>query len=440
MKKNGFTLIEVLAVIVILALLISLVILVVKPAIEDSKRSSYYASINSMIDSLEEYYFDAKMKGVFTGCSYNFDSSVNSCMGYSFDGKKPSSGFISISSDGVVSGSINVDDYSALVESGKVTLQRYGSKIYDDSSLKDFAYDYIDDVQEFSVPFSGVYKIEAWGASGGSVNNSVGGKGAYTSGEIYLDAFEKLYIYVGENYDGYKSTFSFNGGGSGSYSNHNEKNANGGGATDVRLVSGDWDDSDSLVSRIMVAAGGGGSLSWNNGAIANGGAGGALIGGNGSISGSGSMEPAKGATQTAGGNGANNCSGTFVGIFGSGGYYAKYNSDWINTPGGGGGYYGGGAGCAGSGIVGSAAGGSSYISGYPGCVAIESSDNIIPKTGCEDGTTNLECSYHYSGKIFSNTIMKSGTQNMPNVSGSGSEVGHSGNGYVKISYLRNSSR
>ena len=72
---------------------------------------------------------------------------------------------------------------------------------------------------------------------------------------------------------------SFNGGGSGSNTCNEFKNYLGGGATDVRLKNGDWDNLDGLKSRIMVAAGGGGGLYNRNSYTGNEpGDGGGLIG------------------------------------------------------------------------------------------------------------------------------------------------------------------
>ncbi len=69
-----------------------------------------------------------------------------------------------------------------------------------------------------------------------------------------------MYIYVGECYNGAKETMCYNGGGSGGYSTVGiETGTNGGGATDIRLLNGNWNDFESLKSRIMVAGGGGGS-------------------------------------------------------------------------------------------------------------------------------------------------------------------------------------
>lgn len=103
--------------------------------------------------------------------------------------------------------------------------------------------------------------------------------------------------------------------------------------------------------------------------------------------------------------------------------------------GGGGGYWGGVSYNAGAGE--SASGGSGYISGHVGCVAITSSSSTAPKTGCDNGTTDINCSYHYSGKKFTNTILLAGTEtSIPTHDGTSTMTGNSGNGYAKITYIQ----
>ena len=183
-----------------------------------------------------------------------------------------------------------------------------------------FNFDYIGDVQSFTAPIKGTYKIEAWGASGGDVTiNDVtyqGGLGGYTSGTINLEKNQKLYIYVGgspSNYEG-----GYNGGAKGGTINDG-KYTGGGGATDIRIVNGNWNDFNSLKSRIMVAAGGAGTGYYGSEII--GGAGGGLNGYQGTLKSGGVIDKnhiiSTAGNQTSGGIGCFNC-GTANGKFGNG--------------------------------------------------------------------------------------------------------------------------
>jgi hypothetical protein len=264
------------------------------------------------------------------------------------------------------------------------------------------------------VPHSTSYKIQCWGACSGLSSNR-GGWGAYTCGNISLSKNSNIYIYVGEKGYQFKEAqrASYNGGGAGTgYLDNN--NYTGGGATDIRLTNGDWDNFNSLKSRIMVAAGGGGVVSAND-----------IPGYAGGLTSndsrhyfwpSGRTNPelfiAKGATQTSGYKFGIGATGDRTG--GGGGYYGgNTTSIWENstrtTE------Y-----CASS-------GGSSFISGHTGCNAINSSstENNISHSGSPN---------HYSGKVFTNTVMKAGDESMPSTSG-GTETGHSGNGYAKITWM-----
>lgn len=102
----------------------------------------------------------------------------------------------------------------------------------------------------------GIYKIELYGASGGGYNSStIGGKGSYTSGYINFKTLTTMFFYLGQK-GSPNGPNSYNGGGHGVLSLEGKYGGSGGGATDMRYVSGDWDNLDSLKSRIMVAAGG----------------------------------------------------------------------------------------------------------------------------------------------------------------------------------------
>ncbi|MCM1031742.1 MAG: glycine-rich protein, partial [Oscillibacter sp.] len=247
---------------------------------------------------------------------------------------------------------------------------------------------------------AGKYKVEAWGAQGGSYGGT-GGYGGYTTGEINLTTQNVLYIYVGQQGYANTSNYTFNGGGKPS-AYYNARG--GGGASDVRLAGADWNNFNSLKSRLMVAGGGGGTDYFSNTAL-NGGAAGGLTGSDGGRHGTickgySDLIPPKGGTQTAGGTGGYSSYGGYGGVGGFG-----YGGSQTNSHGGGGGsgYYGGGNGGYTCGRVGSGAGGSSFISGHSGCDAISASSTMtnIIHTGQP---------IHYSGFYFSNTSMTAGAR------------------------------
>ncbi len=234
-------------------------------------------------------------------------------------------------------------------------------------------FSYTGSSQTFEVPENGLYLFEAWGAQGGTRNTYIGGKGGYTSGQINLKKGTKIYIYVGGQGGSKSSVTNVGGWNGGGYSGNNggAQSYGGGGATDFRLVGGTWNNSESLKSRIMVAAGGGGASS---GSTTAGGAAGGLVGYRGTSSHSTYNEAIynnTGGTQTFTGVSYQNARGGYFG-------YAiqSFTGGWGG--GGGGGYYGG---TNGHGTTG--AGGSSYISGYLGCVSYSKAQSASEEDSTE---------------------------------------------------------
>ena len=320
-------------------------------------------------------------------------------------------------------------------------------------------YNYTGGSQIFTTPCSGTYKIELWGASGGNVCLDLSGKGAYTSGSINLNESDDLYIYVGEKGSKtIRNVASYNGGGIGYESTYTAAYAinggfSGGGATDVRYLGTSpsasdllWNSYLGLNSRLMVAAGGGGrgtnggtTVSCSVSTIRDGEAGGGLT--------SPYNADFQESTQTDGGG----CTSIYCssGSFGIGG---NSKATYHSSGGGGGGYYGGAA-EQGNYLDGytqglkPGQGGSSYISGHTGCVAINSSTDRSSIVGCTTGTTNNLCSIHYSNYTFADTTMIDGdgynwtnvkdttSSGMPSLDGTTTITGNIGNGYAKITLV-----
>lgn len=187
----------------------------------------------------------------------------------------------------------------------------------------------------------------------------------------------------------------------------------------------------SMSARLLVAAGGGGAnryAYWQDPNThygdSDGGAAGGLAGYGGKTSACFTdridlATNTTGGTQTSGGNGwkyNGAYSNSNNGKFGYGGVFGTFG-------GGGGGYYGGGAGGSNSCVVGSGAGGSSYVSGHGGCSTLSYGGNTYTFSSPEiwDGL-----GYKW------NSSAATSTRGFPNTAGTANENGHSGNGYAKI--------
>ena len=203
-------------------------------------------------------------------------------------------------------------------------------------------YGYTGGVQSFSVPCSGTYQLEVWGAQGGtnSSGNGIGGYGGYATGNFKMQAQDTKYIVVGgggswSSMDDEDSAYvlgGYNGGGAGSAG----EGSGGGGATHIASSNyGELKNYSSRKSDVLIVAGGGGGGAYNHlyTDTPNGGTGGGTNGGTG-IGGSNYTGVGTGGGSSSGGSGAAS------GSFGQGG--SVYHR--VAGGGGGGGWYGGGAG------------------------------------------------------------------------------------------------
>lgn len=263
----------------------------------------------------------------------------------------------------------------------------------------------------------GVYIVECAGASGGNSSNAIGGSGVVISGVISIQKITTVYLYIGASGDSTINASTFNGGGR-SCTKSGEECTSGGGGTDIRLI----DDSTEvgLTSRIIVAAGGGGAFGWSHGK--DGGNGGFFKGDDGGLcvaSENYNVSISTGGSDTDGGLGSEckthptRCYSEFNGgngVFGYGGDASNY----YYGGGGGGGYFGGGGGGATFNRVTSGAGGSSYVSGYPGFHSFEIIDNK---------RVDRNTPYHYSNLFFSVVSYRTGAK------------GNYGNGHIVITKL-----
>ena len=286
-------------------------------------------------------------------------------------------------------------------------------------------FDYTGSVQTTTLT-PGRYKLECWGAQGGNSNQSNGtygngGKGGYSTGILNVSTNTTIYITVGgQGQNGVLNTRTaggFNGGGDGYGTNNSGVGGGGGGASDISLMSPVFShssyfinnirDTNSLLSRIIVA-GGGGSAGYdvsNN--AANGGAGGGTTGQDGL---SNRVYHGTGGKQTTFGTGGSSEEPNRYSVQAKFGCGASASNSTDVAPGGGGGWYGGGLHCD------SAGGGSGYV--------------YTPTTASNYPSGCLLNSAYY----LSNAQTIAGNQSFSSPTG-GTETGHSGNGYVRITKL-----
>ena len=95
-----------------------------------------------------------------------------------------------------INGDISVD---VINDSTEYDTEAYLDCVKEDENVgRSWNYDYTGGEQTFIAPTTGTYKLEVWGAQGGSINETYyGGYGAYSFGNIKISQNDKLYINVG---------------------------------------------------------------------------------------------------------------------------------------------------------------------------------------------------------------------------------------------------
>lgn len=281
------------------------------------------------------------------------------------------------------------------------------------------------------------YKLEVWGAKGGdSIGKGgscscrtnwqkvEGGLGGYSRGVLHLDRRETVYVFVGgqgktaDSNDGDTTGGGYPDGG-GTKTGHHKTDyptvpGTGGGSTSIRIGS------DSDHSRVIVAGGGGGA-SGDHSNVSPGGFGGGQSGSNGVYCGSlgnGGAGTQTGSTRCQGFNDESCGEAGKFGRGASGGYRRERDSGG----GGGGGWYGGGSGGFGWGWeCSSGGGGSGWIFTEQSLSAWRSGDSA-----------NASQCHLRSSFYLTDAATFSGNEEFPCPDGNGTERGHRGDGFAKI--------
>ena len=131
----------------------------------------------------------------------------------------------------------------------------------------EWLFDYTGGEQTFVAPVTGVYKLETWGAQGGTANSTyVGGYGGYSTGKINLKKNSEIYVDIGGQGEssttsaaGFVTKGGYNGGGSGK--NHANLDGRyvsaGGGATHISYEKGLLSTLESKKDSILIVSSGG---------------------------------------------------------------------------------------------------------------------------------------------------------------------------------------
>ena len=272
-------------------------------------------------------------------------------------------------------------------------------------------FDFFGSYYKVTVPTTGTYKLEVWGAQGGYRSSSdYGGKGGYSYGDISLTEGDILFVYVG----GSGNEGGYNGGGI------RQNYYGGGGATDIRVSQ------NSLYARVIVAGGGGSDGASNKNGMYGGGASGGSstqycgsLGYGGTISGNAGGSSYVTSTST---ENVTNIASAYSG-FGFGGNGISYANGFGGA--GGGGWYGGtGAYPDGSGDDDRGGGGGS------GWLYTSSKFSSWQSGNPTDADKWLLDNRYY----LTNSSSKNGGSSAIQPDGT-TTVGHSGNGYARITFV-----
>ena len=186
MKKNAFTLIELLAVIILIGLLAVLIIPKINDTVSDARKNTNEVSTNALARTATNYYLEKKgFTNNISDCTYDFTNNINTCAGLEFTGKKPESGKLVIKKNGNVALSVKFDKYCYIKRYNKDEIE-----IIDNNNTQ------CEEIENVFVN----YEIPTLAISGDGLYEAIGEPGRY----VYRGATPNNYINIKE--DGINNT------------------------------------------------------------------------------------------------------------------------------------------------------------------------------------------------------------------------------------------
>ena len=111
MKNKAFTLVELLAVIILLGLLMLIIMPKIQKKLSESEKNINESSAHALERAADNYYMTKKNQNEqFSGCKYDFTNNNTTCNGLEFSGKKPKEGILEIEEKGNVQFAIKFED------------------------------------------------------------------------------------------------------------------------------------------------------------------------------------------------------------------------------------------------------------------------------------------------------------------------------------------
>lgn len=190
MKNNGFTLVELLAVIILIGLIAVITIPKIKDSLDDSKKEIAQASAVNYSKQIDKLVLEEKMKNnsILLDGDYNIDSNgniYNEENEYVIDvsGKKPTGGTITFSENDLQSGCITVNKYAVTIVNGEVANIAKGDCEY--QSIEDniiaIAQNYANSVKTVKGNVTNIFDVPVEGVTS---NKVTAGWVALVEGEI----------------------------------------------------------------------------------------------------------------------------------------------------------------------------------------------------------------------------------------------------------------
>lgn len=271
-SNKGFTLTELLAVIVLIIVVTGLAIAAVSSSMNKSRTKAFTNDTIVIAESALNKYADDRLNDLFSNDLFNGEVSGKRC--YSIESSLI--GKFAKTANDSLKGSVEVCygdsctydtkvwltngeffiDGEVIDENTNVkskikkqfTTPHYSSCGVDiDSTKSNYEFAYTGVIDGLTVPVSGRYKLEVWGASGQDTTYFMGGYGGYSVGEMYLEKNTQLFIGVG----GSGKNGGYNGGGT-------SNGVTGGGATHIALKGGVLSSlANYRYDKVIIVAGGG---------------------------------------------------------------------------------------------------------------------------------------------------------------------------------------